>query len=158
MRQLAPQPCIPSCGAHCQHSAPLSTRAAPCGVCWLVLQAICRHSRPSVATLTVSRLHACVRAPNPVLLRLIFTLREYPTTEDFVYLRRFKRWPADCNPYALEVVQFWDIDQANYYTMSVRGITHYIDGVNAEFASEHTCATCDSTATWLDVQDPRQQL
>lgn len=62
MRQLAPQPCIPSCGAHCQHSAPLSTRAAPCGVCWLVLQAICRHSRPSVATLTVSRLHACMRA------------------------------------------------------------------------------------------------
>lgn len=67
--------------------------------------------------------------------RLIFTLRDFPTTEDFVYLRRFKRWPADCNPYALEVVQFADIDQANYYTMSVRGITHYIDGVNAEFAS-----------------------
>lgn len=67
--------------------------------------------------------------------RLIFTLREYPTTEDFVYLRRFKRWPADCNPYALEVVQFADIDQAHYYTMSVRGITHYIDGINAEFAS-----------------------
>lgn len=71
-----------------------------------------------------------------VAFRLIFTLQEYPTTEDFVYLRRFKRWPADCNPYALEVVQFADIDQANYYTMSVRGITHYIDGVNAEFASE----------------------
>jgi hypothetical protein len=52
-----------------------------------------------------------------------------------VYLRRFTRWPADCNPYALEVVQFADIDQAHYYTMSVRGITHYIDGVNAEFAS-----------------------
>lgn len=53
-----------------------------------------------------------------------------------MYLRRFTRWPADCNPYALEVVQFADIDQANYYTMSVRGITHYIDGVNAEFASK----------------------
>jgi len=74
---------------------------------------------------------------HPVLLcRLIFTLREYPTTEDFVYLRRFKRWPADCNPYALEVVQFADIDASNYYTMSVRGITHYVDGVNAELTSE----------------------
>jgi dynein heavy chain len=74
-----------------------------------------------------------------LVCRLIFTLREYPTTEDFVYLRRFTRWPADCNPYALEVVQFADINQANYYTMSVRGITHYINGVNAEFAS--TCRT-----------------
>ncbi len=79
----------------------------------------------------------CLPPVTVVPCRLIFTLREYPTTEDFVYLRRFKRWPADCNPYALEVVQFAEIDQANYYTMSVRGITHYIDGVNAEFASEH---------------------
>jgi dynein heavy chain len=68
--------------------------------------------------------------------RLIYTLREYPTTEDFVYLRRFKRYPADCNPYALEVVQFGYVGQSDYYTLSVRGITRYVDGVNAEFASE----------------------
>jgi hypothetical protein len=55
-----------------------------------------------------------------------------------VYLRRFKRYPADCNPYALEVVQFGSVDQADYYTLSVRGITHYVDGVNAEFASEQS--------------------
>lgn len=72
----------------------------------------------------------------PLPCRLIYTLREYPTTEDFVYLRRFQRYPADCNPYALEVVQFGTVDQADYYTLSVRGITHYIDGVNAELASE----------------------
>ncbi|WIA13579.1 hypothetical protein OEZ85_007146 [Tetradesmus obliquus] len=68
-------------------------------------------------------------------IKLIYTLREYPTTEDFVYLRRFKRYPADCNPYALEVVQFGSVDQADYYTLSVRGITRYVDGVNAEFAT-----------------------
>lgn len=68
--------------------------------------------------------------------RLMYTLREYPTTEDFVYLRRFTRYPADCNLYALEVVQFANANQADYYTMSVRGITHYVDGVNAEFASK----------------------
>lgn len=76
----------------------------------------------------------------PVLLipppRLIFTLREYPSTEDFVYLRRFTRWPASANPYALQVVQFADAPPSNYFTMSVRGITHYVDGANAEFASE----------------------
>jgi hypothetical protein len=83
--------------------------------------------------------------------RLIFTLRDFPTTEDFVYLRRFKRWPADCNPYALEVVQFADIDQANYYTMSVRGITHYIDGVNAEFASRSRACHA-GLCLWLTAQ------
>jgi hypothetical protein len=87
------------------------------------------------AYLAVLITYAAVSEPHLLPCRLIFTLRDFPTTEDFVYLRRFKRWPADCNPYALEVVQFADIDQANYYTMSVRGITHYIDGVNAEFAS-----------------------
>jgi len=49
--------------------------------------------------------------------RLIFTLREYPSTEDFVYLRRFQHHPAACNPYALEVVQFANADQSNYYTI-----------------------------------------
>ncbi len=35
--------------------------------------------------------------------RLIYTLREYPSTEDFVYLRRMDRNPSEYDPYALEV-------------------------------------------------------
>ena len=35
--------------------------------------------------------------------RLIYTLREYPNTEDFVYLRRLDRNPSEYDPYALEV-------------------------------------------------------
>jgi hypothetical protein len=35
--------------------------------------------------------------------RLLHTLRNYPDTEDFVYLRRVKFGPANYNPYALEV-------------------------------------------------------
>lgn len=84
------------------------------------------------------------------LTRLIYTLREYPTTEDFVYLRRFKRYPADCNPYALEVVQFGNVDQSDYYTLSVRGITRYVDGVNAEFASERASSVYKHVA-WLHM-------
>eukprot|EP00879_Flechtneria_rotunda_P011573 GHRR01012088.1.p1 GENE.GHRR01012088.1~~GHRR01012088.1.p1 ORF type:complete len:1024 (+),score=420.33 GHRR01012088.1:512-3583(+) len=68
-------------------------------------------------------------------LKLIYTLREYPTTEDFIYLRRFTCYPLDCNPYALEIVPFADVNQADYHTMSVRGITHYVNGASAEFAS-----------------------
>jgi hypothetical protein len=63
-----------------------------------------------------------------------------------VYLRRIKRHPADCNPYALEVVQFGNVDQADYYTLSVRGITRYVDGVNAEFASEQWAGLADIVA------------
>ena len=35
--------------------------------------------------------------------RLVRTLQQNPATEDFVYLRRAKRHPADVNPYALQV-------------------------------------------------------
>ena len=49
---------------------------------------------------------------------------------------------AEYDPYALEVVPFASLDQQDFYTMSVRGITHYVDGVSADFASEcllHRC-------------------
>lgn len=36
----------------------------------------------------------------------------------------------------LQVVPFAVIDQRDFYTMSVRGITHYLDGTSADFASE----------------------
>ncbi|KAG2448089.1 hypothetical protein HYH02_007114 [Chlamydomonas schloesseri] len=68
-------------------------------------------------------------------VKLIYTLREYPNTEDFVYLRRMDRNPSEYDPYALEVVPFAVIDQRDFYTMSVRGITHYLDGTSADFAT-----------------------
>jgi dynein heavy chain, axonemal len=67
--------------------------------------------------------------------RLIYTLREYPNTEDFVYLKRMDRNPSEYDPYALEVVPFAALDQADFYTMSVRGITHYVGGASVDFAS-----------------------
>ena len=68
--------------------------------------------------------------------RLMYTLKEFPTTEDFVYLKCRNQNPSEYKPYALEVVQFADVDPADYYTMSVRGLTHYVDGLNADFTSE----------------------
>lgn len=81
-------------------------------------------------------------APAHANNRLIYTLRQYPATEDFVYLRCASgRAPGDWNPYALEVVPFATLRAnpeaaADYYTLSVRGVTHYLDGANAEFTSE----------------------
>ena len=79
--------------------------------------------------------HACTR-------RLIYTLRQYPATEDFVYLVRTPAGaPGELNPYALQVVPFAALRadpaaSADYYTLSVRGMTRYVDGTNAEFTSE----------------------
>ncbi|GFH08023.1 DHC3 protein, partial [Haematococcus lacustris] len=67
-------------------------------------------------------------------VKLIYTLREYPNTEDFVYLRRMDRNPSQYDPYALEVVPFASLHQQDFYTMSVRGITHYVDGQTLDFA------------------------
>lgn len=67
--------------------------------------------------------------------RLIYTLREYPNTEDFVYLKRMDRNPSEYDPYALEVVPFSALDQSDFYTMSVRGITHYMGGSSMDYAS-----------------------
>ena len=74
--------------------------------------------------------------PVPRHLRLISTLREYPTTEDFVYLRRMDTNASVYDPYALEVAPYASVDQRDFYTLSVRGMTHYLDGVSADFASE----------------------
>ncbi|KAJ9531588.1 hypothetical protein QJQ45_014947, partial [Haematococcus lacustris] len=68
-------------------------------------------------------------------VKLIYTLREYPNTEDFVYLRRMDRNPSQYDPYALEVVPFASLQQQDFYTMSVRGITHYVDGQTLDFAT-----------------------
>jgi len=63
-------------------------------------------------------------------------LREYPNTEDFVYLNRINSSPNEYDPYSLEVMPFAAIKQDDFYTMSVRGITHYQDGISVDFASE----------------------
>ena len=60
--------------------------------------------------------------------RLIYTLRQYPNTEDFVYLRRLDRNPSDYNPYSLEVVPFSGLNPNDFYVLSIRGITHHLDG------------------------------
>lgn len=54
-----------------------------------------------------------------------------------MYLRRMDRNPSEYDPYALEVVPFASLDQRDFYTMSVRGITHYVNGISMDFASEH---------------------
>ncbi|MEW5314024.1 MAG: hypothetical protein WDW38_005552 [Sanguina aurantia] len=68
-------------------------------------------------------------------VKLIHTLREYPNTEDFVYLRRMERVPSEYDPYALALAPFASVDQADFYTMSVRGVTHYLDGASSDMAS-----------------------
>jgi dynein heavy chain len=66
----------------------------------------------------------------------MYTMREAPKAEEFVYLRRRDDDPCEYKPYALEVVQYGDLNQQDYYTMSVRGMTHYINGESADFTSE----------------------
>jgi dynein heavy chain len=43
-------------------------------------------------------------------------------------LRRLDRNPSDYNPYALEVVPFSELNANDFYVLSVRGVTHHIDG------------------------------
>jgi len=66
-------------------------------------------------------------------VKLIQTLRQYPSTDDFVYLRRADRDPSIYNPYALDVVPFALVDTRDFYTLSSRGLIHVVDGANAEF-------------------------
>ena len=37
------------------------------------------------------------------------------------------------NPYALEVAPFATVSQNDFYTLSVRGMAHYVDGQNVDF-------------------------
>ena len=53
-----------------------------------------------------------------------------------MYLKRMDQNVSVYDPYALEVVPFASVDQKDFYTLSVRGMTHYLDGVSADFASE----------------------
>ena len=62
-----------------------------------------------------------------------------------MYLNRINSSPNEYDPYSLEVMPFAAIKQDDFYTMSVRGITHYQDGISVDFASE--CAS-GSVCKW----------
>jgi hypothetical protein len=66
---------------------------------------------------------------------LAYALRQYPNSTEFVYLRRLDKDPTSYNPYALDVVPFAAVDPNDFYTMSVRGVTHYINGFTADFTN-----------------------
>ena len=67
--------------------------------------------------------------------RLIYALRQYPNTEDFVYLKRVDRNFFDYNPYALKVVPFGMLDQTDFCTLSARGVSRYMDNMQTDFTS-----------------------
>lgn len=64
---------------------------------------------------------------------LAYALRQYPNSTEFVYLRRLDKHLTVYNPYALDVVPFTAVDPDDFYTMSVRGVTHYVNGVSSDF-------------------------
>jgi len=66
---------------------------------------------------------------------LAYALRQYPNSTEFVYLRRLDKDPTSYNPYALDVVPFTAVEPNDFYTMSVRGVTHYINGITADFTN-----------------------
>ncbi|KAK9823491.1 hypothetical protein WJX72_003121 [[Myrmecia] bisecta] len=68
-------------------------------------------------------------------LGLIQTLKKYPDTQDFVYLRRLGKKSPEYNPYALEVVAYADADKDELYTLSAKGVTQYYGGTASEFTS-----------------------
>lgn len=45
------------------------------------------------------------------------------------------RDPTSYNPYALDVVPFSAVEPDDFYTMSVRGVTHYVNGLTQDFTS-----------------------
>ena len=70
-----------------------------------------------------------------ILCRLIHTLRNYPNTQDFVYLRRIDQNPSVYNPYALQVVSFSETNSKDFFTLSAHGITYYQSEVDSDFTS-----------------------
>ena len=66
---------------------------------------------------------------------LMYALRQYPDSTEFVYLRRLDLDKSSYNPYALEVVPFNAVESDDFYTMSASGLTHYKDGSNADFTT-----------------------
>lgn len=66
---------------------------------------------------------------------MLQSLKSHPYTEDFVYLRRIEESGLDYKPYSLEVVPYSKVDPDDFYTMSVRGMTHYINGASHDYST-----------------------
>jgi len=66
-------------------------------------------------------------ARNP--LKALQRLRQDPDSTEFVYLRPYRvDETMPINPYHLEIVSHADIDEANFFTLSSFGVTHFING------------------------------
>jgi hypothetical protein len=48
---------------------------------------------------------------------------------EFVYLIPRDRNAPEGNPYNLKIVPHSDLDQKNFYTLSLKGVTHFVNGV-----------------------------
>eukprot|EP00958_Prasinococcus_capsulatus_P007761 scaffold712_cov404-Prasinococcus_capsulatus_cf.AAC.19 len=68
-------------------------------------------------------------------MALLYTMRQCPSSDEFVYLRRVSTSSHEYNPYALEVVPYAALDSNEYYTMSAHGVTRYSDQNNADFTA-----------------------
>lgn len=55
-------------------------------------------------------------------------LRERRTSLEFIYLRPAKQDVTIYNPYDLEIVGHSDVDQNDFYTMSMAGVTRFMAG------------------------------
>eukprot|EP00232_Nephroselmis_pyriformis_P011415 CAMPEP_0182884162 /NCGR_PEP_ID=MMETSP0034_2-20130328/18822_1 /TAXON_ID=156128 /ORGANISM="Nephroselmis pyriformis, Strain CCMP717" /LENGTH=443 /DNA_ID=CAMNT_0025017337 /DNA_START=79 /DNA_END=1407 /DNA_ORIENTATION=+ len=89
----------------------------------------------SGSRLTTGGSEADAWAEGTTYIGLMYTLRQYPNSDEFVYLKRLDAESTVYNPYALDVVPFSQVDPNDFYTMSVRGLTHYVDGGNADFTT-----------------------
>jgi hypothetical protein len=114
--------------------------------CWTQVDSMCRMSRSILEPIRAclasfhwlhhhrhQEIHMIASKKDQMSCRLIQTLRDYPNTKDFVYLRRIDRSPTEYNPYALRVVSFDDIGSGEFYTLSVNGITFYCSSVEGDF-------------------------
>ena len=71
-------------------------------------------------------------ARNP--LKVLQRLRQDPDSTEFVYLRPYRvNELMPINPYHLEIVPHAEIDEANFFTLSSFGVTHFVNG-KPEFA------------------------
>lgn len=93
-------------------------------------------TRPGTRALSTAHTTASEAMPEgSSYISLMYTLRQYPGSSEFVYLRRVASGGEGYNPYALEVVPFAAVDEADFCTMSARGVTHYVAGASADFTT-----------------------
>jgi dynein heavy chain len=62
------------------------------------------------------------------VIDFVESIRNYPDKLDFVYAKLACGPFESINPFDLEIIPFTSINQSNYYTVSVKGITHFRNG------------------------------